>query len=190
MNENSEFNLPENEGDDDRFNILKKIKQQNVNRHVIGHLNINSIHTKFEPLVRLIRGNIDILVISKTKIDDSFPTEQFIIDGYVRPYRRDRKKDGGGIPIYARDDLGVKELHSINRSLDPEFEGIFFEINLRKCKWLVLGGYNNYKANIDTFLAYIGPVLDQQMYKFDNFLLLGGFNSEVDEPSMTDFCDK
>ena len=72
--------------------------------------------------------------MSETKIDDSFPTQQFIIEGYARPYRRDRNKEDKGVLIYARDDLGAKELHGINRSLDFDFEGICFEINLRKCK--------------------------------------------------------
>ena len=94
-----------------------------------------------------------------------------------------------GVLIYVRDDLGSKELHGTNRSLDFDFEGIFFEINLRKCKWLVLGGYNNNKTNIDKYLACVGPVLDQQMSKVDNFLILGHLNSEIKEPSMKDFCD-
>ena len=37
--------------------------------------------------------NIDILVISETKIDNSFPVNQFIIDGYL-PYRLYRNQDG------------------------------------------------------------------------------------------------
>ena len=84
-----------------------------------------------------------------------------------------------GVLIYARNDLRSKELHGINRSLGFDFEGIFFEINLRKCKWLVLGGYNNNKTNIDNFLACAGPVLDQQMSKLDNFRILGDLNSEI-----------
>ena len=156
---------------------------------MIAHLNINSLRSKFEQLASLMKGNIDILVMSETKIDDSFPTQQFIIEGYARRYRRDGNKEGGGVLNYVRVDLGSKELHGINRSLDFDFEGIFFEINLRKCKWLVLGGYNNNKTNIDKLLACAGPVLDQQMSKLDNFLILGDLNSEIKEPSMKDFCD-
>ena len=85
--------------------------------------------------------------------------------------------------------LGSKELHGINRSLHFDFKGIFFGINLRKCKWLVLGGHNNNKTNIDKFLACVGPVLDQQMSKIDNFLILGDLNSEIKEPCIKDFCD-
>ena len=30
---------------------------------------------------------IDVLVIAETKIDSSFPTSQFLIDGFKSPYR-------------------------------------------------------------------------------------------------------
>ena len=41
--------------------------------------------------------NIDILVILETKIDKSFPENQFSIDGHNLPYRIDRNQDGGGL---------------------------------------------------------------------------------------------
>ena len=47
-----------------------------------AYLNINSIRNKFEMLLDLIKGNIDILLVSETKIDDSFPNGNLLIDGY------------------------------------------------------------------------------------------------------------
>ena len=52
--------------------ILKKVKLNNVNRLVIGHININSLRNKYEYLKTQIKGNIDILVITESKLDDSF----------------------------------------------------------------------------------------------------------------------
>ena len=69
--------------------------------------------------------NIDILVISETKIDKSFPTLQFSIDGYSVPYRKDFDKNGGGVMIFVRDDLACKEIEIINNN----GEGIFLELN-------------------------------------------------------------
>ena len=37
----------------------------------------------------LFHGVLDILMICETKIDDFFPTEQFIIEGYSTIYRLD-----------------------------------------------------------------------------------------------------
>ena len=52
---------------------LNSIRLKNGNRIIIGHLNINSIRNKFETIVNIIEKNIDIFMISETKIDNSFP---------------------------------------------------------------------------------------------------------------------
>ena len=53
--------------------VMKELKQKNLSGNVIAYLNINSIRNKFEVLSEEIKGNVDIFVISETKIDDSFP---------------------------------------------------------------------------------------------------------------------
>ena len=82
---------------------LKEIRQKNSNRIIIAQLNINSIRNKFDSLNEIIEDNIDALLISETKIDSSFPTAQFYIDGFTT-YRRGRNINGGGIILYIRDD--------------------------------------------------------------------------------------
>ena len=62
----------------DAFVALKEIRCKNFNRVIFGHLNINSIRNKMEMLTQLIIGKIDILLISETKIDNSFPSKQFL----------------------------------------------------------------------------------------------------------------
>ena len=94
----------------------------------------------------LVIGNLDILIITETKLDESFPVDQFNIDGFCTPYRLDRNINGGGIMIYIRDDIANKEVRSQTVTID--LEGIFVEINLRKKKWLLFAGYNNTKPNI------------------------------------------
>ena len=54
-----------------------------MNRLVIGHLNVNSMRNKFEALKCIIKENLDILVISETKLDDTFPKNQFTLDGWL-----------------------------------------------------------------------------------------------------------
>ena len=167
--------------------ILKKVKLNNVNRLVIRNININSLRNKYEYLKTQIKGNIDILVITESKLDKSFPTQQFAIEGYSLPYRFDRNINGGGVVIYIREDIPCKELTT--HPFSSDIEGIFLEVNLRKSKWLVFGGYNNNKLNTDIFLSKLGPILDHYLPKFDNFLLLGDFNSEIHEIGMSEFCD-
>ena len=57
---------------------IKDLRNQNPFRVIIGHININSIKNTFEPLVSFINNNLDILMISETKIDDTFPDSQFL----------------------------------------------------------------------------------------------------------------
>ena len=66
---------------------LKAIHLKNVNKLIIAHLNINSLRNKFEFPISLIKDNIDVLMISETKLDESFPTSQFMINGFSAPFR-------------------------------------------------------------------------------------------------------
>ena len=50
-----------------------------MNRIILGHLNINSLRNKFESLQEQINKNVDILLISEIKLDNSFLTGQFLI---------------------------------------------------------------------------------------------------------------
>ena len=81
---------------------LKAIQKRNLNRMVVAQLNINSLRNKFDCLIEQVKGNIDILMISETKLDSSFPIDQFLINGYSEPFRIDRKSQGDGIMLYVR----------------------------------------------------------------------------------------
>ena len=48
---------------------LKSFRINNVNRMFIGQININSIRSKFDDLVKRVRSNIDILMILETKLE-------------------------------------------------------------------------------------------------------------------------
>ena len=79
--------------------LITKIKHENPNKIMIGHLNINSIRLKFEFLKDIIGNNIDIFLISETKLNDTFPLGQFMINGYHVPFRLDRN-DMAGVCFY------------------------------------------------------------------------------------------
>ena len=96
---------------------------------IIGHLNINSIRYKFDFLKEIIGDNIDILLISETKIDDSFPVGQFIINRFHTPFRKDRNDKGGGLIFFIRDHIPCRRIHL---DFSPNIEAIVIEINLKK----------------------------------------------------------
>ena len=72
---------------------------------MIAQLNINLMRNKSQFLEKDVCANLDILLISETKLDDSFPSAQFLLDGFSKPYRLDRRSNGGGILLYIRDDI-------------------------------------------------------------------------------------
>ena len=109
---------------------LSNLRQRNLNRLLLAHININSIRNKFDQLVSSIKNNIDILMISETKIDNSFPTMQFHIEGYCI-YRLDRNEYGGGILVYVREDIPSRFIPMPSSSI----ESFFIELNLRCKKW-------------------------------------------------------
>ena len=71
-------------------NILKKIGLKNLNRLIFAQLNINSIRNKFDSLVTIVKKNIDVFLISETKIDFCFPTAHFHIEGNATSYKLNR----------------------------------------------------------------------------------------------------
>ena len=90
--------------------VTLDLRNKNPERIIIGHLNINSLRNKFDAMKFVIQGKVDVFVVSETKIDESFPTCQFKIDGFSPPFRLDRNKEGGGIIIYIRLDIPCKIL--------------------------------------------------------------------------------
>ena len=146
---------------------LKSLRIRNLNKIVTGHLNINSIRNKFDFLAHQVEGNIDILMISETKLDESFPPSQFFLDGYSVLFRFDRNGNGGGILLYIRDNLPSKLL-----SLNKNIEGFFVEINVRnKKKWLLSCSYNPTKMQISNHLAELSKSTDLYLTKYDQLLL-------------------
>ena len=86
----------------DPYSNIENIRSKNPNRLIIAQLNINSLRNKFDSLVEILQSNVDILLISETTIDSSFPTAQFKIEGYTK-YSLDRNSNGGGILLYVRE---------------------------------------------------------------------------------------
>ena len=167
--------------------ILSEIKNKNGERLIIGHLNINSLQNKFEPLKSIIQQNVDIIMISETKLDDSFPSNQFVLEGFSSPFRLDKNCRSGGIVIYIREDIPCKELKK--HDLPKDVEGIYIELVLRNNKWILFGGYNPKKENATYFFNHVGKGLDKFLGKYDNMLLLGDFNADKYNVALNDFCE-
>ena len=99
----------------DCYLILKEVRihleifrNENKKRPICSHLNINSVRYKFDDLKQILDDNLtDLLIVSETKIDESFKFNLFAVDGY-KMERRDRNARGGGFMTFVRSDLPFK----------------------------------------------------------------------------------
>ena len=80
--------------------ILFDLKPNNPSNLNFAYLNINSVRNKFENFKEIINGNVFISTIEETKLDGSFPTSQFELEGYYSPFRLDTTKQSGGLLVY------------------------------------------------------------------------------------------
>ena len=104
--------------------------------------------------MEIIKGKLDIFLISETKIDESFPTSQFSVEGFRKPLRRDRKIGAGGLLLYVNENFPAKELS--NHSPANDIETISVEVNFKKQKWIIIGIYNPPNQNGIYFLDELG----------------------------------
>ena len=132
-----------------------------------------------------IKGNIDVLLVSETKIDDSFPNGNFLIDWFSMPYRLDRNSNGGGLMLFVREDIPSNLVEAEAKPI----EGFYTELNLHNDKWLLNCSYNPHENNIGNHLKAFSDFLDSHSSTYKKVLILGDFNVEVDDQNMKTFCD-
>ena len=123
-------------------------------------------------------------MISETKIDESFPKGNFLIEGFSTPYRLDRDSKGGGIMLYVRADIPSNLL----AFEDKPIESLFIELNLQNTKILINCSYNPHKSEIKKHLTALRNSLDLHSSKYEKILILGDFNVEIEEANMKSIC--
>ena len=78
--------------------------------------------------------------------------------------------------IYVRDVIPSKLL--TKHFFPNDIEGLFVELNFRKCKWLLLGAYHPLSQSGQYIFENVDKALD--MYNFyDKILLTGDLNAEI-----------
>ena len=96
-------------------------------------MNINSIRNKFDSVRATIVNYVDIFIAAETKINESFRTAQFAIDGFHKPLRLDVTDKSGGLLVYVSSYLPLRQF--TKHKISPDIQALVYEINLRKEKW-------------------------------------------------------
>ena len=93
-----------------------------------------------DQLKEIVLKYIDILVITETKLDHTFPNAQFLVLAFSKPFHLDRNRKEGGVMIYVCEYIPSKLL--TKHVLPSDIECIFLELNFRTCKWLLVETYH------------------------------------------------
>ena len=103
--------------------------------------------------------SLDYFVVSETKLDSSFPSAQFHINGYEVRARRDRGKSGGGLIEFVRKGFICKRL----KKFEPKFSEIFCsEFTIPNKNWICFSVYRPpTQNNLECFFNQLTTSLSQ-----------------------------
>ena len=113
-------------------------------QHLACYLNINSLKNIFEALHHVSNKILDIILLSETRLDDLFPSTQFILSDYGIPYRLDRNSNDARLFLYV-----------------CNIKSICVEENLRKRKWCINGSYNPNRSSISNHLECLNRIINE-----------------------------
>ena len=130
---------------------LIKVKNSYPNNPIIGYLNTNTLQNKIISLREIIaKAPLDVFCVDETKLDDSFPNSQFILENLQSPpFRRDRKSKWGGKLICVKQGIIAKRLENLETKFS---ETVGIELTISKKKWCSLFAYRPRKENKTLFL--------------------------------------
>ena len=79
---NSEEQLLSERKAKETFTTLRGLRSKHPKNVLLGHLNVNTLKNKFEPLDELTKDTFDVFLVSESKRDSSFSDSQFSIPDY------------------------------------------------------------------------------------------------------------
>ena len=119
--------------------------------------NINSYRHKHIYIKEMLsNGLIDFIAIAESKLDSSFPMDQFRIKNYEL-YRQDYTSKSGGIIVHLRDDIPQRRVEYAKVNCDG-FESICIEVTVGSSKSVITSFYKHPRVKHDSFKLYFSKV--------------------------------
>lgn len=144
----------------------------------VGHININSVRHKFDPLHEaLSNGILDILFIQETKLDCTFPKKQFDVPGF-KSYRQDYTATMGGIMMFIREDLPHRRRDDLESNDDSNgrIEMLVLEVTIKSETWLFTSIYNQPNFRVSDFCVSIETHINKCKNVCPNLVIVGDIN--------------
>ena len=172
-------NSNNSQNSNDSNNFLQEMIQFRVlhpKSLISGHININGFRNKFfEVSDMLTQSLLDILFVSESKLDMSFPNIQFHIPGF-KCHRADRNSRGGGIIAYIRNDLPHRRRDDLELLVSSPVEALAIEIMVRKEAWLFICLYNPHNKHKSICCNMIDVLLEKTRCSAQLTFVLGDLN--------------
>ena len=115
--------------------------------------------------------------MSESKLDSTFPMNQFHIFGF-KVFRRDRNRFGGGLILYINEKIPCRALN--DRPTFPNLELIAIEIRQNKRRWLFIGIYKLPSQSDKEFTNRLSSIIDYYSPIYENLILITDFNLSIE----------
>ena len=155
---------------------------------ILSYINVNSIRNKLDDLKILLEKSLDIICISETKLDETFPTAQFAIEGFNKPYSLDITSNSGGLLFYVKTNLPSKLIRFYN--FPNEIHYILKKLNISTKKYALLSIYQLPNQSINFFLDRLSEALDIYSKHYKNICIFVDFNATPENIDMINFMNK
>ena len=157
-------------------NLLNKGSLENLKGFRIAHLNITLLPKYIDQLrLYLINKPVDILGINETRLDNSIDNAEVHIQGY-NLYRKDRNRLGGGVAIYARDALNVKNMSQL---VPISIEAVCVEVTKPKMKpFLITSIYCPPNSKVD-FMDNLENYFNELDKQNSELIISGDLNCDL-----------
>ena len=126
---------------------------------------------------KIAKASLDVFCVDETKLDDSFPNSEFILENSQFPsFRGDRTSKGGG---KVKQGIIAKRLENHETKFS---ETTCIELTISKKKWCALFAYRLPKQNKTLFFEEISSTLSHIVNKYDNYIIAGLLNINMLDP--------
>ena len=128
---------------------------------------------------------IDICFLSETKIDEPFPTQQLMINGY-KLFSRDRNFHGGGFLCYINENIPSKTVKV--EGIVKECKTVLLEFSIKTRTWLFIGPYKPPSQNENSFLGNLSLIMNRLTCQYENNVI-GNFSMTIENKNLNIFMN-
>ena len=113
------------------------------------------------------------MVFQKTKIDKTHPNSQFYVEGF-NYFRRDRKKGGGSIIVYIKENIVAQQ----KKFACKQLEIILLHLRIVQRQFGLNSAYKPPSVDNNVFTTELSKALDEAFLLSENIVFIGYLNSD------------